>query len=59
MKIDEHVQREIMNHRSLNHPNIIRFKEVYTITMCYFLLLINLILILHKLHIYYEKNRSY
>ncbi|VVA95723.1 unnamed protein product [Arabis nemorensis] len=26
--IDEHVQREIMNHRSLNHPNIIRFKEV-------------------------------
>ncbi|XP_051141087.1 serine/threonine-protein kinase SAPK1 [Andrographis paniculata] len=27
-KIDEHVQREIMNHRSLRHPNIIRFKEV-------------------------------
>ncbi|KAK8481587.1 hypothetical protein V6N13_009274 [Hibiscus sabdariffa] len=27
-KIDEHVQREIMNHRSLNHPNIIKFKEV-------------------------------
>ncbi|XP_062099932.1 serine/threonine-protein kinase SAPK2 [Humulus lupulus] len=27
-KIDEHVQREIMNHRSLKHPNIIRFKEV-------------------------------
>lgn len=27
-KIDEHVQREIMNHRSLNHPNIVRFKEV-------------------------------
>ncbi|XP_009632003.1 serine/threonine-protein kinase SAPK2-like isoform X3 [Nicotiana tomentosiformis] len=27
-KIDEHVQREIMNHRSLSHPNIIRFKEV-------------------------------
>jgi serine/threonine-protein kinase SRK2 len=27
-KIDEHVQREIMNHRSLIHPNIIRFKEV-------------------------------
>nr|GEV26017.1 wall-associated receptor kinase 2-like [Tanacetum cinerariifolium] len=26
--IDEHVQREIMNHRSLRHPNIIRFKEV-------------------------------
>uniref|UniRef100_A0A6N2MAX2 PPM-type phosphatase domain-containing protein n=1 Tax=Salix viminalis TaxID=40686 RepID=A0A6N2MAX2_SALVM len=25
--IDEHVQREIMNHRSLKHPNIIRFKE--------------------------------
>uniref|UniRef100_A0A453D4B4 non-specific serine/threonine protein kinase n=1 Tax=Aegilops tauschii subsp. strangulata TaxID=200361 RepID=A0A453D4B4_AEGTS len=27
-KIDEHVQREIMNHRSLKHPNIIRFKEL-------------------------------
>ncbi|XP_040871503.1 serine/threonine-protein kinase SAPK2 isoform X1 [Glycine max] len=26
-KIDEHVQREIINHRSLKHPNIIRFKE--------------------------------
>ncbi|KAF2283951.1 hypothetical protein GH714_017549 [Hevea brasiliensis] len=29
LKIDEHVQREIMNHRSLKHPNIIRFKEVF------------------------------
>ncbi|KAK8552181.1 hypothetical protein V6N12_040791 [Hibiscus sabdariffa] len=28
-KIDEHVQREIMNHRSLKHPNIVRFKEVH------------------------------
>lgn len=27
-KIDEKVQREIINHRSLRHPNIIRFKEV-------------------------------
>ncbi|XP_068636430.1 serine/threonine-protein kinase SAPK2-like isoform X2 [Aristolochia californica] len=27
-KIDEHVLREIMNHRSLKHPNIIRFREV-------------------------------
>ncbi|KAG9141826.1 hypothetical protein Leryth_013955 [Lithospermum erythrorhizon] len=27
-QIDEHVQREIMNHRSLKHPNIIRFKQV-------------------------------
>ncbi|KAG6773513.1 hypothetical protein POTOM_020795 [Populus tomentosa] len=26
-KIDEHVHREIMNHRSLKHPDIIRFKE--------------------------------
>ncbi|KAM7258012.1 hypothetical protein ACFE04_013753 [Oxalis oulophora] len=26
-KIDENVAREIMNHRSLRHPNIIRFKE--------------------------------
>ncbi|KAL0422266.1 UNVERIFIED_CONTAM: Serine/threonine-protein kinase SRK2A [Sesamum latifolium] len=27
-KMDEHVAREIINHRSLRHPNIIRFKEV-------------------------------
>lgn len=27
-KIDEHVKREIMNHRSLRHPHIVRFKEV-------------------------------
>ncbi|CAM8980195.1 unnamed protein product [Rhodiola kirilowii] len=27
-KIDEHVQREIMNHRSIIHPNIVKFKEV-------------------------------
>nr|ACU23651.1 unknown [Glycine max] len=27
-KIDENVAREIMNHRSLRHPNIIRYKEV-------------------------------
>ncbi|XP_075080857.1 serine/threonine-protein kinase SAPK2-like isoform X6 [Nicotiana tabacum] len=29
MQIDEHVQREIVNHRSLRHPNIIKFKEVF------------------------------
>ncbi|XP_020582373.1 serine/threonine-protein kinase SAPK2-like [Phalaenopsis equestris] len=28
-KIDEHVKREIMNHMSLRHPNIVRFKEVF------------------------------
>ncbi|KAL9275452.1 Serine/threonine-protein kinase SAPK7-like protein [Drosera capensis] len=28
IKIDENVAREIINHRSLRHPNIIRFKEV-------------------------------
>ncbi|KAG7620089.1 Protein kinase domain [Arabidopsis suecica] len=27
-KIDENVAREIINHRSLRHLNIIRFKEV-------------------------------
>ncbi|CAL5377294.1 unnamed protein product [Camellia sinensis] len=27
-KIDENVQREIINHRTLRHPNIVRFKEV-------------------------------
>ncbi|KFK30567.1 hypothetical protein AALP_AA7G278600 [Arabis alpina] len=29
IKIDEHVQREIINHRDLKHQNIIRFKEVF------------------------------
>ncbi|XP_062225668.1 serine/threonine-protein kinase SAPK7-like isoform X2 [Phragmites australis] len=28
LKIDENVAREIINHRSLRHPNIIRFKEL-------------------------------
>eukprot|EP00249_Psilotum_nudum_P009680 c22090_g1_i1 orf=254-1258(+) len=28
-KIEENVQREIINHRSLRHPNIVRFKEVF------------------------------
>jgi len=28
-KIDKNVEREILNHRSLYHPNIIRFMEVY------------------------------
>jgi hypothetical protein len=28
LQIDENVRREIINHRSLRHPNIIRFKEV-------------------------------
>ncbi|XP_042974592.1 serine/threonine-protein kinase SAPK10-like isoform X4 [Carya illinoinensis] len=27
-KIDENVRREIINHRSLRHPNIVQFKEV-------------------------------
>ncbi|KAG7011192.1 Serine/threonine-protein kinase SRK2I [Cucurbita argyrosperma subsp. argyrosperma] len=31
-KIDENVQREIINHRSLRHPNIVRFKEVILTT---------------------------
>ncbi|KAH0759868.1 hypothetical protein KY290_023361 [Solanum tuberosum] len=26
-QIDENVQREIINHRSTRHPNIVRFKE--------------------------------
>ncbi|KAH7284216.1 hypothetical protein KP509_34G043600 [Ceratopteris richardii] len=28
-KIDENVTREIVNHKSLRHPNIVRFKEVF------------------------------
>ncbi|KAI0496081.1 hypothetical protein KFK09_022388 [Dendrobium nobile] len=31
-KIDENVAREIINHRALRHPNIIRFKEVVLTT---------------------------
>lgn len=27
-QIDANVQREIINHRPLRHPNIVRFKEV-------------------------------
>lgn len=27
-QIDENVKREIINHRSLRHPNIVRFREV-------------------------------
>ncbi|CAK9319323.1 unnamed protein product [Citrullus colocynthis] len=27
-KVDENVEREVVNHRSLRHPNVIRFKEV-------------------------------
>ncbi|XP_009799008.1 serine/threonine-protein kinase SAPK10-like [Nicotiana sylvestris] len=27
-KIDKNIQREIINHRSLRHPNIVRFREV-------------------------------
>jgi serine/threonine-protein kinase SRK2 len=34
LQIDENVQREIINHRSLRHPNIIRFKEVTTRPRC-------------------------
>lgn len=30
VQIDENVMREIINHSSLRHPNIIRFKEVRT-----------------------------
>ncbi|KAI9107395.1 hypothetical protein K1719_021432 [Acacia pycnantha] len=32
-KIDENVQREIIKHRSLRHPNIIKFKEVASRTL--------------------------
>ncbi|KAK9121055.1 hypothetical protein Syun_018672 [Stephania yunnanensis] len=28
-KIDKKVEREIINHRSLRHPNIVQFKEVF------------------------------
>jgi serine/threonine-protein kinase SRK2 len=28
-QVDKNVEREILNHRSLYHPNIIRFKEVF------------------------------
>jgi len=38
LQIDENVQREIINHRSLRHPNIVRFKEVWTLEMSYYLI---------------------
>jgi len=28
-KIDRNVEREILNHRTINHPNVIKFKEVF------------------------------
>jgi len=43
-QIDENVAREIINHRSLRHPNIIRFKEVctvlYSVHMIYMILIV-------------------
>ena len=40
-QIDENVQREIINHRTLRHPNIVRFKELCSIPIplcvCYLL----------------------
>lgn len=35
LQIDENVQREIINHRSLRHPNIVRFKEVIFLGGCF------------------------
>ncbi|KAB2029244.1 hypothetical protein ES319_D05G149400v1 [Gossypium barbadense] len=40
-KIDENVAREIISHKSLRHPNIIRFKEA-SIVSCFISLLKNL-----------------
>lgn len=39
-QIDENVQREIINHRSLRHPNIIRFKEVIISLLTDYILLL-------------------
>ena len=33
MQIDENVERELINHRTLVHPNIVRFREVSSITV--------------------------
>ena len=41
LQIDENVYREIINHRSLRHPNIIRFKEV-----CLFVLVMGQLVLL-------------
>jgi hypothetical protein len=30
LQIDENVERELINHRTLIHPNIVRFREVST-----------------------------
>lgn len=37
LQIDENVAREIINHRSLRHPNIIRFKEAIRAICSFFL----------------------
>ncbi|MFS7947697.1 putative protein kinase CAMK-OST1L family [Helianthus anomalus] len=34
-QIDENVQREIINHRSLRHPNIVRFREVCSFSFAF------------------------
>ena len=31
VQIDENVERELINHRTLVHPNIVRFREVRSI----------------------------
>lgn len=41
LQIDENVKREIINHRSLRHPNIVRFKEVCSTFLSY-LVIINI-----------------
>lgn len=38
MQIDDNVQREIINHRSLRHPNIVKFKEVSSTEQFYCLI---------------------
>lgn len=38
-KIDENVAREIINHRSLRHPNIIRFREASSFLSLFILLI--------------------
>ncbi len=34
LQIDKNVEREIVNHRTLLHPNIIKFREVRALGVC-------------------------
>ena len=61
LQIDENVMREIINHRSLRHPNIVRFKEVNTalsFVICLPCFILDLVCSLYLLLYFVEFFRS-